>query len=469
MGLIWTAGKLAVPGFLALAIDRGIDHGNRGVIVRWALLIMAAGVLSATFTGFRRYLAFREARLSEAVLRDRMFAHLQRLHFSFHDESQTGQLMSRANSDLLQIQNFIVLIPLTVSNAVTVLAGSIILFSINWQLALLTLCPLPLVNVLAKRFSTRLHPTMVGIQQESAELSAVVEETVSGVRVVKGFGAESTQQSRLHAEADDLYDVSIESTRIRARYAPSLELIPNLGLMVVLGYGGHLALDHKLAIGDLVAFNTYVALLIWPLRMLGMIVAGAQRAGASAQRVWEILSTDPVIVDPEQPVPFAAGAGEVRFDDVHFGYHGGVPVLAGFDLTIEAGESVALVGATGSGKSTVAKLIPRFYDVDSGAITIDGVDVRAAEPARACAARSAWCSRRRSCSATPSPPTSPSPTRTRRARRSSGPPGWPAPTSSSASCRRATRPRSASEASRCRAASASASPSPGPSWPTPGC
>ena len=161
--------------------------------MRWALLIALAGLVSAVFTGLRRYYAFREARWSEAVLRDRMFAHLQRLHFSFHDEAQTGQLMSRANTDLQQVQNFIVLIPLTMSNAVTVTAVTVILFRTNWLLALMALGMLPFVNYFAKRFSTQLHPTMVGIQQESAELAAVVEETVSGVRVVKGFGAEDIQ------------------------------------------------------------------------------------------------------------------------------------------------------------------------------------------------------------------------------------------------------------------------------------
>ncbi len=378
VGLLWTAGKVSVPKLVQLAIDNGIEVGELGVIVRWALLICLAGVISAVFTGLRRYYAFREARWSEAVLRDRMFAHLQRLHFSFHDEAQTGQLMSRANTDLQQVQNFIVLIPLTISNAVTVIAVTVILVRTNALLALFALGTLPFVNLLARRFSTKLHPTMVGIQQESAELAGVVEETVSGVRVVKGFGAEATQQRRLRDEADDLYEVSFESARIRARYWPALELLPNLGLVAVLGYGGHLVLNGDLALGDLVAFNAYVVLLIWPLRMLGQIVAQAGRAGASAQRVHEILSTEADVVDPPKPVKLPEGAGHVRFEDVTFGYRGGQPVLRGFDLTVEPGESIALVGATGSGKSTVAKLIPRFYDVEGGAVLIDGVDVRAA-------------------------------------------------------------------------------------------
>jgi ATP-binding cassette subfamily B protein len=387
VGLAWTAGKVSAPKLVERAIDRGIEVGDGGAITRWALLIAVAGLISAAFTGLRRYFAFREARWSEAQLRDRLFAHLQRLHFSFHDEAQTGQLMSRANTDLQQIQNFVVLIPLTISNGVTVLAVTVILVRTNALLALFALGTLPLVNVLAKRFSSRLHPTMVAVQQESAELAGVVEETVSGVRVVKGFGAEPVQAERLRKEADDLYDVSMQSTIIRSRYWPALELLPNLGLVAVLGYGGHLVLDGRLALGALVAFNAYVILLIWPLRMLGMIVAQSQRAAASAQRVHEILSTEPIIVDPANPVSLPPGGGEVRFESVTFAYSGVLAnaggrvertVLDGFDLTIAPGESVALVGATGSGKSTVAKLVPRFYDVDAGAVRIDGIDVRAA-------------------------------------------------------------------------------------------
>lgn len=378
VGLLWTLGKVSIPKLVQLAIDQGIEARNGRAIARWAIAIAVAGVVAAVFTGLRRYVAFREARWAEAALRDRLFAHLQRLHFAFHDEAQTGQLMSRANTDLQQVQNFIVLIPLTISNGVTVVATTVILVTTNWLLALLALGTLPLVNVLAKRFSTRLYPTMVGIQQESAELAGVVEETVSGVRVVKGFGAEATQQARLRREADDLYDVSIEATRIRSRYWPVLELLPNLGLVAVLAYGGHLVLDGRLRLGELIAFNAYVVLLIWPLRLLGMIIAQAGRAGASAQRVHEILATESDVVDPARPVPLPPGGGEVRFEDVSFGYRGGAPVLDHFDLVIEPGESVALVGATASGKSTVAKLVPRFYDVDGGAVRIDGIDVRTA-------------------------------------------------------------------------------------------
>ena len=366
-----------MPKLVELAIDEGIEAGNGATITRYAWLIGLAGLVAAAFTGLRRYSAFREARLSEAVLRDRLFAHLQRLHFAYHDGQQTGQLMSRANNDLQQIQNAVVLVPLTIANLTTVAAVTVILLTIDPVLTLLALGSLPAVNVLAKRFSTRLHPTMVGVQQESAELSAVVEETVAGIRVVKGFAAEDTQARRLRQEADDLYAVSMAGARIRSTYWPALELLPNVGLIMVLGYGGHQVIEGNLALGSLVAFNAYVVLLVWPLRMLGWIVAMSQRAAASAQRVHEVLVTESAVVDPVDPVALPASGGDVRFDHVRFAYApGATPVLDGFDLHIPAGQTVALVGATASGKSTVAKLLPRFYDVDAGSIALDGTDVR---------------------------------------------------------------------------------------------
>ncbi len=376
-GLVWTAAKVSVPKLVQLAIDRGIQPADRHEIVRYALLIAAAGLVVASFTGVRRYIAFREARRTEAVLRDRLFAHLQLLHFAYHDGQQTGQLMSRGNNDLQQIQNAVVIVPIAIANATTVLAVVVLLVTIDPLLTLLALGSLPAVNVLAKRFSSTLHPVMIGVQQESAEVSAVVEETVAGIRVVKGFAGEATQARRLATEADDLYDVSMAAARIRSTYWPALEILPNIGLIMVLAYGGHQVIDGHLGLGSLVAFNAYVVLLVWPLRMLGWIVAMAQRAAASAQRVHEVLVTEPEIVGPEHPRSLPAAGGAVRFDGVTFSYSaGGRHVLDGFDLDIPAGQSVALVGATASGKSTVAKLLPRFYDVTTGSVSLDGVDVR---------------------------------------------------------------------------------------------
>ncbi|HEY8547755.1 MAG TPA: ABC transporter ATP-binding protein, partial [Acidimicrobiales bacterium] len=401
---LWTLAKVSTGILVKHAIDDGIKADDPDALRAWALALGAVAVASAVFTGLRRYCAFHAARKVETELRDRMFAHLQRLHFGFHDTAQTGELMSRANTDLQQVQALLLLIPLTISNGATVLAVTVILVTIDPLLTLLALGSLPLMNVMATRFSRRLHPYVMGIQRESAELAAVVEESVAGVRVVKGLGAERIQARRLEAEADDVYTESLAAARTRARFVPALELLPTIGFIAVLGYGGHRVLDGSLSLGDLVAFNVYVAMLIWPLRMLGFIVAQAQRAEVSAGRVQQVLDTEPAITDPAHPVPLpavakasdgdgdgrtdgdghggrAAGgaraaAGEVRFEGVRFGYGRGAPVLDGFDLTLAPGESVALVGATGSGKSTVGRLLPRFYDVDAGRILLDGVDVR---------------------------------------------------------------------------------------------
>ncbi|MEY2452201.1 MAG: ATP-binding cassette, subfamily bacterial [Acidimicrobiaceae bacterium] len=383
VGLGWTAAKVSIPLLVKGAIDNGIEANDSSALLHWAIAIAIVGVFQGMFTGLRRWWAFKVARWSETTLRDQLFAHLQRLHFAYHDQASTGNLMSRANTDLNQVQAFLVMIPLTMSNAVTVAAVTVILFTIDPVLTVLALGSLPLLNVFAKRFGVRLHPAVMGIQQESAELASVVEETVSGVRVVKGFGAEGVQQHRFQSEADDVYDESMKATRVRAVFLPALELLPNIGLILVLGYGGHQVLDGHLSLGALVAFNVYVVMLIWPLRMLGMILAQSQRAVASSQRVHEVLTADPEVVDPDDPqrLPVAsagASTGELRFEGVTFSYPGGPdrPVLEGLDMVVRAGESVALVGPTGCGKTTVARLIPRFYDVDGGRVALDGIDVR---------------------------------------------------------------------------------------------
>ena len=377
-GLTWTAAKVSVPFLARLAIDHGIIHNEPGALLQWSIALVIAGTIQGVCTGLRRYIAIGMAARIETELRQRLFAHLQRLHFAFHDEAQTGQLMARANSDLQQIQFFLVFIPLAIANTLTVVAVAVVLFLTNAALAALALCALPFVNIAAKRFSSRIHPVVLDLQQELAELSTVVEESVSGIRVVKGFGAEPLQSAKLAAEAGDVYDVSMAAARIRSTYLPVLDFLPALGLVVVLWFGGHQVLEGNLTIGELVAFNAYVLMLIWPLRMTGMLIAQAQRSVAAAQRVDDVLSTAPEIVDKPGARPLPPGGGELRFERVTFGYQAGAdhPVLDGLDLHVRAGEAVALVGPTGCGKTTVARLIPRFYDVDGGRVVLDGVDVR---------------------------------------------------------------------------------------------
>ncbi len=382
IALLWAAGRVAVPLLVQLGIDRGIDQG--GSLVGWSVAILGAGLVSSVMLGARRYTAFSNARQVEARLRDRLFAHIQRLHFAFHDANATGDLMSRANTDLQQFQNIVTQVPILTGNAITVIAVTVIMLAVQPLLTVFALATLPLVNFLGRRFSTKLFPAVAGIQRESAALATVVEETVAGVRVIKGFGAESVQRAKLAGKAAAVYDESLTASFVRSRYLPAMEIMPNLGLITVLGYGGHLVLDGRMTIGQLVSFNIYVLLLVPPLRMLGMAVTNGQRSAAAGVRIQEILATEPVIVAPNHPthLPKGPDLGRVEFRDVSFGYHrdAAQAVLRGFSLTIEPGESIALVGPTGSGKTTVANLLPRFYDVDDGAILLDGVDVRRLRP-----------------------------------------------------------------------------------------
>ncbi|NQW59655.1 ABC transporter ATP-binding protein, partial [bacterium] len=379
IGLMWSAGKVAIPQLFKLGVDRGIEQD--GSLLLWAGAITCVGVVAGVFSAWRRWIGFRESRWTESSLRERLFTHLQGLHIGYHDLAQTGQLMSRASSDLGQIQGFVVMIPLTISNVAMVVAVMLILLSSQPMLAVIALAPLPFVNLAARRFSNSIHPAILAVQAEQAELANVVEESVSGIRVVKGFGAEATQMRKLEKEANDIRGVSLGAAKIRSKFLPGIDLLPSIGLIAVLGIGGHRVISGQMSVGDLVAFNTYLTMLIWPLRNIGMTLAFGQRAAAALMRVNEVLSTEPAVADPPKPQSLpsrtsSAFTGAVTFSNVSFGYSTEHGVLNHLDLVIQPGESVAIVGATGSGKSTLARLLLRFYDTSSGGITLDGIDIR---------------------------------------------------------------------------------------------
>ena len=378
VGILWASFKVAVPQMTKFAINDGIE--KNGPLLRWALIIGGLGVLTGVLSGMRRYVAFRESRWAEMLFRERLFSHILRLHIGYHDKAQTGQLMSRASSDLMQIQGFIVMIPITLSNVIQIIAVTAILFITDPILAVVALIPLPFVNLSARRFSHRIHPASIAVQAEQAQLANVVEESVSGVRVIKGFGAEQVQFEKLEKEADDILRESMKAARIRSSFMPAIDVLPALGLVAVLGVGGHRVINGDLTVGDLVAFNVYLTLLIWPLRNIGMIVALGQRAAAALVRINEVMSTKSEISDPTLPMHLphdeTKNLGSVKFDKVMFGYNAEYPVLRNFNLDIQGGESIAIVGATGSGKSTITRLLLRFYDAQSGHVYLDGIDVR---------------------------------------------------------------------------------------------
>jgi ATP-binding cassette, subfamily B, bacterial len=375
-GVSWTAAKITVPLLAAAAIDNGIIPGDSQVILVSALAIVGVGVVQGLSSGFRRFCAFRTAYRTETDLRQRLFAHLQRLHFAFHDEAQTGQLMARANTDIFQINMVVILIPLTIASALTLVGVVTVMALQSVTLTLLALGALPLLNVAAARFSRRMQPVTTELQQKLGDLTSVVEESVAGVRAVKGFGSERLQSRHLDREADAVRTWSLQSARLRAGFLPLVDFLPALALVAILWYGGHLVLNGELELGYIVAFNSYVLMLIWPLRMAGMLVAQASRASAAAGRLDAILVTDPQVVDKPGARELPPGPGEIRFESVDFGYRGSRPIFTDLDLVIRGGEAVAVVGPTGSGKTTVARLVPRFYDVDAGRVLLDGIDVR---------------------------------------------------------------------------------------------
>ena len=381
VGLSWSVGKMAVPQLTRYAIDRGISKS--GSLLFWTSTILAAAIIAGVFAGWRRFIAFRESRLTETVLRERLFAQIQGLHVGFHDRTQTGQLMSRASSDLLQVQGFVVNIPIFASQVTMVFGVVAVLFLTDPLLAAVALAPLPFINISARSFSHKIHPTVLAVQQEQAQLASVVEESVSGIRVIKGFGAEAVQQAKLEIEADDIRRESMKAARIRSRFLPAIDLLPGLGLVAVLGLGGHRVISGDMSLGGLVAFNAYLTMLIWPMRNIGMTVAMGQRAASALVRIHEILAVVPAIADPPHPLrlPQAAVAqpvGAVKFENVRFGYeigHTDIRVLEGFNFSVAPGESVAIVGATGSGKSTIAGLAATFLNPKGGKVTIDGIDI----------------------------------------------------------------------------------------------
>ncbi len=390
VGLAWAAAKVSVPSLIRNAIDRAIktNGGTEGSepLWKWSLIIGGVGLLAGVFTGCRRWIAFRESRSTESKLRERLFNHIIRLHVGYHDHAQTGQLMSRASSDLQQLQAFVVMIPLVLSNLFQLVAIVVLLVASDPLLALFALIPLPFVNISARRFSGRIHPAVMAVQNRQAALATVVEESVSGVRVVKGFGAEAVQSGKLRNEADRIRTASLEAAQIRARFLPAIDILPSIGLIAVLAIGGHRVLNGQMTVGQLIQFNSSVLLLIWPMRNIGMTLATGQRAAVALQRVQAVLGTDADVADPEQPhalptaspagVGLGAPLGALSFRNVTFGYDTERVVLDGFDLEIPGGTSVAIVGSTGSGKSTITRLLLRFYDVQGGSIHLDGCDLR---------------------------------------------------------------------------------------------
>jgi ABC-type multidrug transport system fused ATPase/permease subunit len=364
-----------IPYLVGVMVD-DVDGGGASL---WPLAgaIAAAGVLRLAFSVARRLVAGRVSLGVEYDLRNLMYRHLQSLELGFFDGQQTGQLMSRATVDLQAVRFFLGYgLIFMAQAALTIAIAATVMLIVNPLLALVALAPMPAVIWVATRYGRLNRPASQEVQQRIAELTAEAEENVSGVRVVKGFAQEQRQLRRFHSSVARVFDQSMVSTRLRAFYNPLIGFLPQLGLAAIVVVGGRQAIAGTISVGEFVAFFGYVLMLTGPMRMLGVSLGMAQRAVASGNRIFEVLDRAPLLASPPGAPPLPAGGGHVELRDVTFAYDGGEPVLRDVGLDVAAGRTVALVGATGAGKTTLVDLIPRLYDPQRGRVLVDGVDVR---------------------------------------------------------------------------------------------
>src|ERR687898_360393 len=385
LSFVLAAAAMGVSVLVPYLVGRTVDDIGREGANLWplALAVAGAGVLRLGFSVARRVVAGRVSLGVEYDLRNRMYQHLQSLELAFFDGQQTGQLMSRATVDLQAVRFFLGYgLIFLVQSAITIVIAALVMFALDPGLAAVALAPTPFVVWIAFRYGQRNRPATQEVQQRIAELTAEAEENIGGVRVVKAFAQEQRQLRRFGVAVGRVFDQSMISTRLRAFYSPFIGFLPQLGLAALLLVGGRQAINGTITVGEFIAFYGYVLMLTGPMRWLGMALGMAQRAVASGARVFELLDREPRLnATPDAP-PLPPGGGRVELRDVTFAYgEGDEPVLRGVDLDVEAGRTVALVGPTGSGKTTLVMLIPRLYDVDEGQVLVDGVDVRDLDPA----------------------------------------------------------------------------------------
>ena len=364
-------------------VGRTVDEIREGAEQLWPLAaaIVGAGMVRLAFSVTRRLIAGRVSLGVEYDLRNRMYSHLQSLELAFFDAQQTGQLMSRSTVDLQSVRFFLGYGLIFILQAlVTLLVAAAVMLWVNPGLAAVALAPMPLIVWAAARYGRLNRPAQQEVQQRIAELTAEAEENVSGVRVVKAFAQEARQLTRFRRQVGRVFGQAMVSTRIRAFYSPLIGFLPSIGLAALLLVGGRQAVQGQITIGEFVAFYGYVLMLSAPLRMLGVSLGMAQRAVASGNRMFELLDRRPELVAPVDAPPPPAGPGRVELRGVTAVYDGAArPALSGVDLDIEAGTTLAVVGGTGSGKSTLVRLLPRLYDPVEGEISIDGVDIRSVD------------------------------------------------------------------------------------------
>jgi ATP-binding cassette, subfamily B, bacterial len=376
--LLSIAAQLTIPLIAAAAIDGPIAHHDKHGLVPLFLLAVGLGLFELALTYRRRLSLARLATTVETALRDDFYEQLQRLEVGFHDRWQSGQLLSRASSDISLIRRFAsfgaIFLLIIVVEVIAIFA---LLVHLDMWLGLLTMLTAIPVLLLCRRFERRYHVVVRDIQDQTGDLTTMLEESARGIRVIKAFGRAGVMFGRYDDRCRDLRETELERVRVHTQFIWVLALIPNLTLALVLLAGAFAVAAGHLSVGDLVAFVSYLLILVFPIEELAWILAMGEEAETAAGRVWEVFDTDPLIADRPGAVAIPRARGEVRFESVRFSYPGSDrAVLRGVDLEIRPGETLALVGATGSGKTTIASLLVRLQDADGGRITLDGHDVR---------------------------------------------------------------------------------------------
>jgi len=366
-----------IPYLTGRAIDSIRGH-HRHSLVMLAVAIGVAGILRLGLSVARRLVAGRVSLGVELDLRNRLYGHLQGLELSFFDNQQTGQLMSRATVDLQAVRFFLGYGLIFIGQSLlTILLAGVAMFLLRPELAVLSLAPVPFVVLVARSYGKRSRPALQEVQQRIGELTSEAEENISGVRVVKAFSQEPRQLHRFQQTVTRVFDQAIYATRIEARYVPIISFLPNLGLAAILLVGGREVIDGSLTLGDFTAFYAYLLMLISPMQTLGYMLSASQRAVASGARIFQILDREPAMTVPAGAPALPPGDGHVVLRHASLTFEGTrAPALRDIELDIQAGQTVALVGAMGSGKTALVSLLPRLYDVSAGSVEIDGADVR---------------------------------------------------------------------------------------------
>ncbi len=371
------AAAIAIAYLTGTGLEKAINATDHRQLYVIAALVLAVGAARAVFMAGRRLISGRQALGVEFDMRNALYAKLLRLSFGFYDRHQTGQLLSRATVDLQTVRFFLGYgLVFFFQNVLTIVAATAIMFFVNWELALVTTAVTPLIVVIAYRYSSVSHPVLRDVQQKMADVATVAEENIVGVHVVKSFAQEESELEKFADRSERVFARSIDANKQRAVYVPLLSFLPLIMQAGVLLAGGRMVANGTLDVGTFFFFNVLVVMLVMPLRMLGMWIGQSQRATASGERIFEIMDEREEISDRPGAQEMPEGDGRVRYEGVWFEYAEERPVLQDIDLELEPGKTVALIGHTGSGKTTLAALVPRFYDISQGRLTIDGVDVR---------------------------------------------------------------------------------------------